>query len=264
MTVWDLNTGKLALQIPDPRREVSAVSVSPDGRFLTLGTNSGAIRLWDLLDNREVGRLKGHRGTVWCLSFSADGRLASGSDDTTVLIWDVEKIVAPARRLAPLKDGEIRELCRALGHSDALKASRAVWRLVLARDGVIGELRKQIRPVPHPNERITRLVQDLGASSFEARERATKELARLGANAEDALRAVLLTGSDLEVRRRAEALLKPFAEGRLIARERRCLAVLEQVGSAEARTLLRELAGGAPGARLTTEAKAVLGRTSTR
>jgi hypothetical protein len=103
-------------------------------------------------------------------------------------------------------------------------------------------------------------VRDLGASSFEARERATKELARLGSKAEDVLRAALLAGSDLEVRRRAEPLLKLFADGRLGGRERRCLAVLEQIGSVEARALLRELATGSPGARLTTEAKAVLGR----
>jgi hypothetical protein len=243
---------------------VSAVSVSPDGRFLALGTDSGAILLWDLLDNREIGRLEGHRATVWTLSFSPDGQLASGSDDTTILVWDVEKILAPARRPSPLKDTELRGLCLVLGDSDALKASRAVWRLAMGLDQVIAELRKHIKPAPLPDDRITRLVQDLGGSSFDVRERAMKELARLGAKAEDALRAALLNGSDLEVRRRAEALLKPFADNRLAARERRCLAVIEQVASAEAQKLLRELARGAPGARLTIEAKAILERLNRR
>jgi WD40 repeat protein len=264
VTLWDLNRGKPALQIPDLRHEVSAVSFSPDGRFLALGTDSGAIRLWDLLDNREAGRLEGHCATVWSLTFSPDGRLASGSDDTTILIWDVGNVLAPARRPSPLKDAELRALCLVLGDSDTLRASRAVWRLVLGRDQVIGELRMHIKPAPLPDDRINRLVQDLGGSSFDVRERATKELARLGAKAEDALRAALLAGRDLEVRRRAEGLLKPFAHNRLGARERRCLAVLEQIGSAEAQKVLRELAGGAPGARLTIEAKAILGRLNRR
>ncbi len=34
--------------------------------------------------------LKGHRGTVHCLAFSADGKLpATGSGDETVKLWDV-------------------------------------------------------------------------------------------------------------------------------------------------------------------------------
>ena len=50
------------------------------------------IRLWDAATGHERGSLSGHRGPVRALDFSADGkRLASGSADKTVKIWDVAK-----------------------------------------------------------------------------------------------------------------------------------------------------------------------------
>jgi hypothetical protein len=68
----------------------------------------------------------------------------------------------------------------------------------------------------------------------------------------------------LELRRRAERLLKLF-EGRPHPNpEWRCAALLEQIGSADARQLLRKLAGGWPQARLTQEAKRALERLERR
>jgi dipeptidyl aminopeptidase/acylaminoacyl peptidase len=48
------------------------------------------IRLWDSATGSECGSLNGHTGPVRVLDFSSDGRqLVSGSDDTTVMVWDV-------------------------------------------------------------------------------------------------------------------------------------------------------------------------------
>lgn len=49
------------------------------------------VRLWDLATMNEQAVLKGHRGAVYGMAFSSDGRiLASGSGDETVKLWNVE------------------------------------------------------------------------------------------------------------------------------------------------------------------------------
>src|SRR5262249_29347817 len=158
---------------------------------------------------------------------------------------------------------ELPALWAALTGSDPLKANRAVWRLALAPAQALPWLKKHLRPA-RQQPRIDRLVSDLGSIDYQTPENATSKLAGLVSKAEDALRAALLRGGDLEVRRRAERLLKRLQVGSLPAAQRRSLVLLEQIGSAEAREQLRQLAKGAPRARLTLEAQAVLERLARR
>jgi hypothetical protein len=153
--------------------------------------------------------------------FSPDGRLASGSDDATVLVWDVEKILAGWRRPQVLQDAEVQALGAALAEADVLKANRAVWRLALAPEQAVPWLRKRLKPARPPQPRIQRLVRDLGSDEYQTREHATKALPGLGEKAEVALRAVLRESSDLEVRRRAARILKQVKETLAAARAAR-------------------------------------------
>jgi hypothetical protein len=78
--------------------------------------------------------------------------------------------------------------------------------------------------------------------------------------AEAGLRAVIVQGRpSLEVRRRAERLLArlPAQQDR---RQRWAIMLLQEIGTLEARELLRKLAAGEPGAALTVEAQAALER----
>jgi hypothetical protein len=104
------------------------------------------------------------------------------------------------------------------------------------------------------------LVADLGSKQFPRRDRAARELEKLGDRVETALQQALERGPSLEVRRRIEGLLARCAETAVPAPEQlrvlRALEVLERIGSAEARRILQTLAGGAAEARLTREAAA--------
>jgi WD40 repeat protein len=84
--IWDL-------EIKHVRRSFDGWSfaLSPDGRTIAVGAGDGSIRLHDLASGKELLRLRGHKDQITALAFSRDGKkLASGSLDTTVLVWDVQ------------------------------------------------------------------------------------------------------------------------------------------------------------------------------
>jgi WD40 repeat protein/transcriptional regulator with XRE-family HTH domain len=70
---------------------ILSVAVSPDGRYVAAGSNSGQVRVW-----REEGRvahltIRGHSDRLSAIAFSPEGdMLGTASWDGTVRMWDVE------------------------------------------------------------------------------------------------------------------------------------------------------------------------------
>lgn len=89
----DLARGRVVPLTPfdGPAESYDTVAFSPDGRYLALGGDDGAVYLQDpATGNTKAGPLFGHRDIVRDLAFSADGRLlASASEDGTLWLWDV-------------------------------------------------------------------------------------------------------------------------------------------------------------------------------
>lgn len=71
------------------------VAFSPNGKTVAAAGGLGAatpdtVRLFDAETGRELTTFRGHAGQVASLAFSPDGkRLATGSWDSTVLVWDL-------------------------------------------------------------------------------------------------------------------------------------------------------------------------------
>jgi WD40 repeat protein len=94
--IWDRRTGKevgaplLVASVPPERTKVP-MAFSTDGKLLAAGRDR--IEVWDVASRARRYQLSGHRGPINCLAFDGTSRyLASESDDTTALVWDLSQL----------------------------------------------------------------------------------------------------------------------------------------------------------------------------
>ncbi len=264
--LWNTATGDEMCVLADedsPPGYIGASSYvfSPDGRVLAR-VGKGDLELWEVLTGKLRRRFGRHQIGHGPFAFSPDGKtLLSGSNDTTILIWDVAR--QQEGRLDRLSETELQRLWRDLA-GDAGQADRAIWQLAAAPEEAVPYLEEHVHPIAAvAPERLTRLVADLDSDQFTVRDKAMHELEELGELAGAALRKALAAKPSLETRRRIEELLAKL-RGPLPAGERlrslRAVEVLEHAGTEPARRVLTRLASGAPEGRLTREAKGALQR----
>jgi hypothetical protein len=248
----------------------SPLVMSADGRTLAFPGRDGSVGLVELTTAQPRRTFAGRQGGVTCLAFSPDGKtLASGSQDSTILIWD---LTAPAlgekRPRGPLTAKELEALWTDLGSDNAGKAYRAVLTLTAFPRQAVSFLKKQAPPVqPADAKQIDRLIADLGSKKFATRTKAYHALEALGETALPALTTALGKNPSVEVSKRLEKLIARVQESDLPPNQLRVLRaveVLESIGSAEAREVFTEMARGAAGARLTEEARLALERLKRR
>jgi WD40 repeat protein len=94
--VWDAETGREVVTLGTHSVEPRGVTFSPDGRHLASAAD-GEVKLWDAtrLTEKQEPRIPPIRGRVpgpsLNVAFSPDSRtLATGGDDYTVKIWEVQ------------------------------------------------------------------------------------------------------------------------------------------------------------------------------
>lgn len=72
------------------RAEVTSILRSPKPDIFAVGYSDGSIRLWRASSGSTITTFNGHKKAVTALAFDRDGsRLASGSQDTNLIVWDV-------------------------------------------------------------------------------------------------------------------------------------------------------------------------------
>jgi WD40 repeat protein len=262
---WEVATGKVRYHLGVHAGGGNWFAFSPDGRMAAWCDFEGLLTLCRLddLPGEEVLHTFRHDG-AGAVVFSPDGRrLVSVSNDTTGIVWDVDRICSPRRPPPRLTEDRLWALWGDLIGEDAIRAYRAIRLMSAAPAQAVPFLKEHLSPARPADPQTARLIAGLDSDSFRVRERATRELERQGASAVRALLQALGGRPSLEMRRRLEELLRKRGERRLppdLLRDLRGVEALEHAATADARRLLEALSRGAPGDPLTREAQASLQR----
>jgi WD40 repeat protein len=274
----ELATGKVRLSIVQNeeggKSNYENLAVSPDGRTLATARCDKTLQLWDLLTGKELMRQSGYAGSVQTMTFSPSGKyLATSHEEGAILVWDVS-LPKPKSSQLTQSAQELDSWWKDLAGEDAAKAHTAIGNLVEVPQQAVGLFKGRLRPAADKSVRIAQLIAQLDDDKFAVRDAASKQLTTLGSEAEPALLRALEQKPSLEKRRRIDNFLD---RPRMLVRDpevlqgMRAIEVLEYIATPgadgtrlAATDLLKKLAGGAPQARLTQEAEAVLRRLETR
>jgi WD40 repeat protein len=73
-------------------RSITDLAWAPGGDRLVSSSRDGTLCVWHVAQATHT-TLRGHQSSVECVAWSPDGRIASGSQDRTIRLWDLERAV---------------------------------------------------------------------------------------------------------------------------------------------------------------------------
>ena len=191
-----------------------------------------------------LSRFEGHEGRIAAVAFAPDGRsVATAGSDTTALVWDVSGLgakVGPPRRI--LDTASIKACWDNLSNDDPAIGCKAANALAGSPERSVPFLRDRLKSIAVADpEKLDRWIADLSSDKFAIRQAATKELEKLGQQAEPFLQMALKRNTTLETRLRLEQILKTLADvpSPDTLRTIRAIMTLERIGSAERAGCLR-------------------------
>jgi eukaryotic-like serine/threonine-protein kinase len=161
LRIWDVATARVRQEMQGPGRGLRFLTLSPDGQRVAATADAGQLRVCDLTSGdplfsaegkplayspdgrwlaivpagdektvvlldaqtyQRVASFHGHEKAVLSAAFSPDSRrLASGSSDHTVRVWEIDPLTLPSPS-SPGGEGRVRG-CRVLrGHTDEVFA----------------------------------------------------------------------------------------------------------------------------------------------
>ena len=97
--MWSVTTGLCVRVFTGHNEFITALECAPNGKLLASADAAGNLIFWDIERGSRIKRSRGHgKGGIWSLSFSMESNvLASGGQDGTVRLWDVELPTDPQK-----------------------------------------------------------------------------------------------------------------------------------------------------------------------
>jgi hypothetical protein len=151
----------------------SGMALSADGRYMATGwgsrrhmggiVTSGSpegIHLWEVATGQQVWVQRMQEADAAVMTLTRDSStLIAGTQRGT---WHYHDLRPPDwEEPATWKDADYDRAWQLLAGSDAVKAYAAVWDLSSRGNEAVAWLRKQVKPIAVPGERIKRLLADL-------------------------------------------------------------------------------------------------------
>jgi WD40 repeat protein len=92
LRLWEPASGRAVAVLEGHASAVSALAVSPDGRFAVSGSWDGTVCAWDLSSREAVVVLGGDAGPVSAVAIGPDARLVvSGHQDGAIRLWNLKQ-----------------------------------------------------------------------------------------------------------------------------------------------------------------------------
>ena len=89
VTLWDAETGKKVLRLPNQNAYVRSVSFSPDATRLVTTSDDQAVRIWEAVDGKLIQEFQSQTTKVANAAFSPDGtQIATALGNSQVVLWD--------------------------------------------------------------------------------------------------------------------------------------------------------------------------------
>ncbi|QEL17311.1 WD40 repeat domain-containing protein [Limnoglobus roseus] len=239
--------------------------ISPDDRFLGV-VRTRELSLASLISSSDPPSILpiGYVRHPAALAFAPDASLvAVGREDGAIELWAVPRPDVP-----PLVD--VKSVWDALAQAEPRVARLLIEQLVRSPTAV-GLLADKLPVTPPPKvDDIPAVIAKLDSPVFAERDAATRTLRALGRLAKVDLEATVKKTESVELRQRAEDLLKAVAASERfvptpeLVRYIRAVEVLERIGSPDAVKMLEALTVQTRDSRLSEEAAAALARLKLR
>jgi WD40 repeat protein len=91
LILWELARGRRLREVASGMRGIRALALTPDGAQFIVGGEDADLVMFDLESFELVGRMCGHRDTVWSLAPMTEGQMLSASEDRTLRVWDLAR-----------------------------------------------------------------------------------------------------------------------------------------------------------------------------
>ncbi len=245
LQLWQVPTDKVVRNFDISEGSARTLVFSRCGRMLA-AVQGTSILVFEVATGKRRFKFDGHEGSVTAVAFSRDGRrLASGGSDCRVMVWELAGMRGKAD--VGLEPKDLDRLWHELSADDASDAAAAMSRLIARPRESVPYLRLRLTVIADAErKRMETFIADLDSDVFRIRDRAARELEKLGEAAVPVLKKALGSKST-EVRQTVERLLTKIGDGedpyssREARRNFRVIEVLERIGDAEAMSLLKDL-----------------------